>query len=207
MTQLYRLWQADKDDNALFKLLSSVTAHAGRHAAGQAHLDLFAQRTHDGQALVFHARVTDDQFLPVDGANVLLSLGEHAVALHPIGQGRYSGQMQNMNQGSFLALIQAERQGRFLGERRVAVNLAPVPAEMTDIQLDDVFLRQLARHYRGQYLHIDEVPSDLGRRFTRQHPSGDATRLVALWPSWFLFTLLCLLLSASWFIRRSLGLL
>jgi len=207
MTQLHRLWQGDKDDNALFKLLSSVTAHAGKNASGQAHLELFAQRAHDGQTLVFHARVADAQLRPVEQANVLLTLDERSVALHPIGQGRYSGQMQNMNQGSFLVTIQAEKQGRFLDERSVAVNLAPAPTEMTEVQLDERFLRQLTRHYQGQYLHIDEVPADLGRRFTRQDRSREAPCLVAWWPSWYLFILLCTLLTASWFIRRSLGLL
>jgi hypothetical protein len=261
MSQLHRLWQADKDDNALFKLLSSVCAHAGRNAPGQTHLELFAQRAHDGQtlgsvgkvalassgpfsawrhpapstikpispasqslpdeniarsradgglfrqSLVFHARVTDEQFRPVERANVLVTLGQHAVPLHPIGQGMYSGQVQNMNQGSFLATVQAERRGRFLGERSVAVNLAPAPTEMTDVQLDESFLRQLTRHYQGQYLNIDEVPTDLGRRFTGQDRRREAPGLVAIWPSWYLFILLCGLLSASWFIRRSLGLL
>lgn len=207
MTQLHRLWQADKEDNALGKLLSAVTAHAGRHAAGQAQLELYAQRTDDGRALVFNARVTDEQFRPLGQANVLLTLGKRTVALHPIGEGVYSGQMPDMKQDSLLATLQAESQGRFLGERRVAVNLAPVPTEMTNVQLDEVFLRQLARKYEGQYLHVDKVPSDLGRRFSREQRSRETLAVIAWWPSWFLFILLCLLLSTSWFIRRSAGLL
>jgi hypothetical protein len=154
----------------------------------------------------FEAYVCDQSFEPVAGANVLLSFADDVLSMAQIERGRYTVDVENVRDQAIIATAQAEVHGTFLGERTIAVNL-PVPqTEASDIELDEGFLRLLAKKLNGKYFYADEIDEDVAQMFEAQTRIGSSRRMTSIWPTWPLLLALCVLLSASWFLRRAIGL-
>jgi hypothetical protein len=94
----------------------------------------------------------------------------------------------------------------FLGEKTVAVNLSPVKSEMTNIELDEKFLRELAGKLDGKYFYVNDVSDNVGQMFEAQARVGSTRSITSVWPGWPLLLILCFILGVSWFIRRAIGL-
>jgi hypothetical protein len=148
----------------------------------------------------------DKAFQPATGANVLLTAGERVVSMEPTGPGYYRATVDLGPAQSVVATAQAELNGVFLGERTLAANLPPVRDEMSCVDLDEPFLRALAERVRARYVHIDNLDKDAGKLFVPKHQIGVTETVTSVWPRWSVLVILCLLLSAGWFIRRAIGL-
>jgi hypothetical protein len=94
----------------------------------------------------------------------------------------------------------------FLGEKAVAVNLPLPETEMTNVELDEKFLRALGKKLDGKYFNGREVTEDVAEMFEAETCVAGTSRMVSVWPNWLLFLVLCLVLVAGWFLRRSVGL-
>ena len=144
--------------------------------------------------------------IPVDGANVLLTIRDKVLSMNQAERGHYVVQVEDFHEQSIAATAQAELNGVFLGEKTVAVNLPPVKNEMTSIELDEKFLRELAEKLDGKYFYADRVSDEIGRMFEAQTRVGTSRSITSVWPSWPLLAVLCVILGVSWFIRRAIGL-
>jgi hypothetical protein len=206
-SQLFRWYREDLQGGLLYKIMAGLTAHLGRITSRQAGVELFAERAAEqADKLRFEAYVCDNSFDPVGGANVLLSLGENIVSMQHTGQGHYVAEVENIKDQAIVATAQAEAGGVFLGEKTIAANLPPVRAEMTNIELDEEFLRALAKKVNGKYFHADDVDENLTQMFEAQTVAGSSRRMTSIWPNWLVLAILCILLTTGWFLRRSIGL-
>ena len=77
---------------------------------------------------------------------------------------------------------------------------------MSCVDLDEPFLRALAERVGARYVHIDDLDEKAGGLFAPKHQIGVKETVTSIWPRWSAFVILCLLLSAGWFIRRAIGL-
>jgi hypothetical protein len=188
-------------------MMAGLNAHLGRVKAREAGIELFAERI-SGQMdkIKFEAYVCDNSFAPVEGANVLLTIGDKVLSMNQAERGHYVVQVEDFHEQSIAATAQAELNGVFLGEKTVAVNLPPVKNEMTSIELDEKFLRELAEKLGGKYFYADRVSNEIGRMFEAQARVGTSRSITSVWPSWPLLVVLCVILGVSWFIRRAIGL-
>jgi hypothetical protein len=206
-SKLFTLYREDRQGGTLAELVCGLVAYLGRTPAQGAGVELFAERAaQDAKRVTFSAYVVDKSFQPAAGANVLLTVGERVVAMEPTGRGYYRTTLDCGPTQSLVATAQAESSGAFLGERTIAMNLPQVRDEMSCVDLDEPFLKALAQRVHGRYLHIDEVNNDTARLFVAKHQTGVQETISSIWPRWPLLGLLCLLLSAGWFIRRAIGL-
>jgi hypothetical protein len=206
-SKLFTLYREDRQGGVLGELVCGLVAYLGRTPAQGAGVELFAERAaEDAGQVTFSAYVVDKNFQPVAGANVLLTVGAQVVAMEPTGGGYYRRTLDCGPTQSVVATAQAESSGTYLGERTIAMSLPEVRDEMSCVDLDEPFLRALAKRVRGRYLHIDEVNNDTARLFVAQHQTGVQETITSAWPRWPVLALLCLLLSAGWFIRRAIGL-
>ncbi len=105
--------------------------------------------------------------------------------------------------GAFWTLRQINPQ---TGERTLASNLPSARDEMSCIDLDEPFLRVLAERVGARYVHIDNLDRDAAEIFVPRHQTGVTETVTSVWPRWSVLGVLCLLLSAGWFIRRAIGL-
>jgi len=206
-SQLFRWYREDLQGGPLYKIMAALTAHLGKITSREAGVELFAERVADQTNKVrFEAYVCDSSFDPVGGANVLLSFGEDIVSMHHRGQGHYVAEVENIKNQAIVATAQAEADGVFLGEKTIAVNLPPVRGEMTNIELDEEFLQALAKKVNGKYVHADDVDENIAQMFEARASTSSSRQMTSIWPDWLLLAILCMLLTAGWFIRRSIGL-
>ncbi|MHC4565971.1 MAG: hypothetical protein ACYTE3_09455, partial [Planctomycetota bacterium] len=205
-SKLYRWYREDLQGGLLYKTMAGLTAHMGRITNREAGIELFAERI-AGQAdkVKFQAYVCDDSFEPVAGANVLLSVADEVVSMNHTGRGYYVAELNGAS-GATLATAQAELDGVFLGERTIALNLPPVKAEMTDTNLDEDFLRALAKKVNGKYVYIEDVDKNIAQMFEARAGVISSRRMTSIWPNWPVLIVLCGLLCSNWFLRRSIGL-
>jgi hypothetical protein len=94
----------------------------------------------------------------------------------------------------------------FLGEKTIAVNLPPAKTEMTNIELDEKFLQALAKKVNAKYFYAGEIDENVAQMFEARASVGSSRRMTSIWPNWLLLLVLCVLLGASWFLRRAIGL-
>jgi hypothetical protein len=86
------------------------------------------------------------------------------------------------------------------------VNLPPVKSEMTNVELDEKFLHELAGKLGGKYFYANEVNDDIERMFEAQTQVGNTRSITSVWPNWPLLFVLSVILGVSWFTRRAIGL-
>ena len=207
ISRLFSLYREDVQGGWLYKMMAGLTANLGRVTAREAAVELFAERV-AGQTdkVKFEAYVCDNSFLPVAGANVLLNIRDKVFTMNQINRGYYVAEVEDVRDESIIATAQAEVNGVFLGEKTIAVNLPPVKSEMTDTELDEKFLRELAGRLNGKYFYADDVGGDAGKMFKSQTQVGSSRMMTSIWPGWPLLFVLCMVLSISWFVRRAIGL-
>lgn len=205
--KLFRLYREDQEGGPLTRLLSDLLVQLGQTAARGSGIDLFVERNAENlRHATFTARVLDRNFRPADSANVLLTVGRDVVVMKPFGQGRYIAQLEIGPAQSLVARVQAESGGVFLGERTVAATLPPVRDEMSDVRLDEDFLRALAAQTGAKYVHVDDLNDHAGEAFKPGRQVGMVQTIHSVWPTWPLLATLCILLAAKWFLRRAIGL-
>ncbi len=206
-SKLFKLYREDKEGGLLADGVCELAAYLGRTPSAASGIELFAERTAaDPRRVSFSVYVVNETFKPVDEANVLLSVGGQVLAMSPAGEGRYTKEVDLGDSESIVATAQAEAHGVFLGERIAAVNLPSLPDEMSDTDFDETFLRALAQRLGARYIHVNDLDGDAAKTFAARRQAGTEQQIRSLWPNWPLLLILCLLLSAQWFIRRSLGL-
>ena len=207
ISRLFSLYREDLQGGWLYKMMAGLTAHLGRVTSREAAIELFAERA-AGQTnkIKFEAYVCDNSFVPVAGANVLLNMRDEVLRMIQVDRGYYIAEVGDVQDQSIVATAQAEVNGVFLGEKTIAVNLPPVKTEMTDVELDEKFLRELAGKLDGRYFYADDVGDDIAKMFEAQTLVGSSRRMTSIWPGWPLLVVLCMVLSASWLLRRAIGL-
>jgi len=219
MSKLFLLYREDLQGGLLYELMTGLTTQLGRITHREAGIELFAERVAEqadksptrqsryGDGVVkFEAYVCDQSFKPIGGANVLLSFGDTVLSMAQIKRGHYTVEVENVRDQAIVATAQAEIDGAFLGERTIAVNLPPAKTEMSNVDLDEEFLQSLAKKLNGKYYHVDEINDNVTQMFEAETQTGSTRRMTSIWPTWPLLLVLCALLSASWFLRRAVGL-
>jgi len=207
ISRLFSLYREDLQGGWLYKMMAGLTAHMGRVTSREAAIELFAERA-AGQTnkIKFEAYVCDNSFVPVAGANVLLNIRDEVLRMSQVDRGYYVAEVEDMQDQAIVATAQAEVNGVFLGEKTIAVNLPPVKTEMTDVELDEKFLREFVGKLDGRYFYADDVGDDIAKMFEAQTLVGSSRRMTSIWPGWPLLVVLCMILSASWLLRRAIGL-
>jgi hypothetical protein len=207
ISRLFLLYREDEQGGLLYKLMSGLTSYIGKTTRSAAGVQLFAERadTEDNQVR-FSALVSDDSFAAVEQANVLLHIKDSVLTMNPAGRGHYVAVCDNVELDTIIATAQAEIGGIFLGEKTIAVNLPPRKTEMADTQFNEEFLKALAEHVKGTYIHADDTGRDIAGIFDAQTRLGTTRRMASVWPRWPLFAVLCILLTTEWFLKRAKGL-
>ena len=142
----------------------------------------------------------------IDEANLLLKTNGQVLAMTHVGPGRYTAEVPDCASESVLARLEAELEGQFLGEKVAAFDLPLPRTEMDDPRADKAFLRDLALRVGGRYADAERLDIHLAETFDIFRTARKATHLDSVWHTWWLFGLICLLLTISWFWRRALGL-
>ncbi|MBN2181507.1 MAG: hypothetical protein JW715_06310 [Sedimentisphaerales bacterium] len=207
ISRLFMLYNEDEQGGLLYKLISGLISNIATTSGPAAGIELFVERAdNQDNKIKFSAHVCDSSFIPVEHANVLLNIEEQVLVMESSGKGYYVTESDNINTDTVIATAQAETGGVFLGEKTIAVNLPPRRTEMSETQLNETFMQNLAEHIKGKYIHADDIDKNITEIFEAQTHIGTTRRMTSIWPRWLLFITLCMTLSMEWFLRRKKGL-
>jgi len=205
--KLFTWYREDLGGGLLARLFAGLSSYAVRPGPRAAPLELFARRdSARPDRIRFDAFVRDADLMLVSDATVLLSVGGEDIRLDEVGPGHYVADVTRPESRSVTATVRAERNGVFLGEKSIVVDLPPQRQEMDDVRLDRQFLRRLADKLGGEYINLDQVDKDTAAGFRAYTQVTSTARLASVWPKWWLLCFLCAILSVNWFIRRAVGL-
>jgi len=206
-SKLFLWYREDLQGGLLYKLMAGLTAYVGRITNLEAGVRLFAERpTDQANKIKFNAYVCDKSFVPVTGANVLLNFADEVSSMNELGGGYYVAEIEDTKDQTIVATAQAEVNGIFLGEKTIAVNLPPAQTEMANVELDEEFLRALAKRLNARYLYAGDIDKNVTQMFKAQTRTYSSHRMASIWPNWLLLLVLCTLLGVNWFLRRAIGL-
>jgi hypothetical protein len=206
-TKLFMLYREDRQGGLLTELICRLVAYLGAAPSAGTGIELFVERCQDDpRRAAFTAFVTDKRFELVSEAEVLLNVADQVVGMQPVGEGRYTVELDLGQAQSVVAKVQAQINGAFLGERTLAANLPPIRDEMSETNLDEEFLKALAQRLGATYRHIDQLDARAAKAFTAQRQVGSTLTIRSAWPTWPLLIALGLILSIKWFVRRWIGL-
>lgn len=206
-SKLFLWYREDLQGGLLYKLMAGLTAYVGRITNLEAGVRLFAERpTDQANKIKFNAYVCDKSFVPVTGANVLLNIADEVLSMNELGGGYYVAEIEDTKDQTIVATAQAEVNGIFLGEKTIAVNLPPAQTEMANVELDEEFLRALAKRLNARYLYAGDIDKNVTQMFEAQTRTYSSHRMTSIWPNWLLLLVLCTLLGVNWFLRRTIGL-
>ena len=206
-SKLFLWYREDLQGGLLYKIMAGLTAYVGRITNLEAGVRLFAQRpTNQTNKVKFSAYVCDKSFVPVTGANVLLSIAEDVSTMNEMGGGYYVAEIEDAKDQAIVATAQAEVNGIFLGEKTIAVNLPPAQTEMANVEFNENFLKALAKRLNARYLYAGDIDKNVTQIFEAQTRTYSSRRMTSIWPSWLLLLVLCTLLGVNWFLRRAIGL-
>ena len=205
-SNIYQVYRGDKEDGPLFRLLGDIVTDVAGRPSRQGHIEVFVRRTDDTTGLVFEGRVMDQTYAAARRATVILEFNDRIISMKEAMPGTYMTTIPDFQGTSVFARVRAEHRGIYMGEKAVALELDAVKHEMDDTRCDKEFLRKLCTHIGGEYVDAEEIGPETFDRFQAYSAGRQGRQLQRFWPRWWVFTLLCSMLLAQWFLRRAKGL-
>jgi len=204
---LHRWYRSDRTGGLLSKLMGGLTSYLATISQLEAPVELFARRAAPAQQrIMLDAYVYDNQFDLVDDAAVLVEVGDKVYHMDQTEKGHYVCSVENIKEQVVLARARAQKDGTFLGEKSITVDLPALRDEMAQIELDERFLSALADKLKAKYIALEELDEDAANMFEPVSQIKTQGAMKSIWPNWKLLTGLCVLLSTIWFIKRTVGL-
>ncbi|MFQ5902064.1 MAG: glutamine amidotransferase, partial [Candidatus Binatia bacterium] len=170
-----------------------------------------------GERMDFKVRVLKDDFTPATHATLRLRLigpeGE-PISLEVIPEaekGEYSAEFTPTREGSYRLEAEANLAGRLLGRDRKNFLVAFPYRETEDGRPRPDLLRQVAEISKGEFIPISEWNEKslelIAAKLESLAPSEIVERRqIPLWSTLWTFSLLLILLSSEWWLRRKWGL-
>jgi uncharacterized membrane protein len=168
-----------------------------------------------GEMINFNGQVYDENYQPVDGANIAVTIQGKQENSQPVqisltpsrqGNGRYKGELRYLPVGEYTTSINATLNGASLGTDAGGFTIGEASIEFDQTKMNQPFLTQLSAMTGGQFYFVedsDQLTSDLSFPDITTQQTQD----IQLWNHPVVLFLFILLLTAEWLLRRRYGLL
>ncbi|TAK62389.1 MAG: VWA domain-containing protein [Bacteroidetes bacterium] len=164
------------------------------------------------EPLEFTAQLYDEQFRPIDDAEVTLVMqngtATKEIALNAMGNGMFEGAGESIGEGDYTFTAKAETDGRTLGADNGKFTVGLMNVEFLETKMNKPLLEQLAYRTNGKYYHIssaqqlaDDIKSSA--QFTTKEVVQSSE--IELWNWHYLAGIIILLLAVEWFLRKQSG--
>lgn len=162
----------------------------------------------------FIAQFYDEANQPVDDAQITLDIFEKGSKVSttffkPLGNGIYSAEFENLNQGDYEFQANTEFAGkRYFDNGRFSISETEL--EFHDLTMREDLLKRMAAITNGTYIHIsisDEFIQNLNNYLIKREKPREVRSIFYAWNSIYVLLILILFLSLEWFLRKRWGLL
>lgn len=145
--------------------------------------------------------LADSDGSPVNDAVVAARINGRALVLYQIGDGLYSGHFEHTDD-RIAVDISAVRDDLFLAETRREIYRSRENREMRNAAANHHFLKRLSSETDCAYVELNALDKNVAERLLANAIARTHVRSVSLWRKGWVFVLLCVLLSANWYIQR-----
>tara|TARA_B100001105_G_C22175602_1_gene350452 strand:- start:18 stop:653 length:636 start_codon:yes stop_codon:yes gene_type:complete len=168
-----------------------------------------------GEMVNFHGQVYDENYQPVDGATVSVTISAKQedgqilqIDLTPSrqGNGRYKGALRYLPMGEYATRVSATLNGISLGTDTGGFTVGDASIEFDQTKMNQPLLTQLSAMTGGQFYSVEES-DQLIDDLSFSAVSTQQTRDIQLWNHPTILFLFIVLLTAEWLLRRRYGLL
>jgi hypothetical protein len=162
----------------------------------------------------FTAQVYDDTYQPIDGAQieVRVRFGNEIfpLILNSLGSGQYQGAYDQLQEGEYSYTASVKFQEASIGGDQGTFSVGGLNAEYLETRMNKQLLQQIAVHTGGKYYESNEfvtLSHDIAH--LPQFKPRDVRMSVEyeLWNSRWMLTLVLLIFSLEWFLRKWNGML
>lgn len=167
-----------------------------------------------GERVEFYGQIYDATYSPVDNAYVTVKINNglktNEITLNSIGNGRYSGFADGLDEGDYFYSDEAKLNNQSLGRDNGRFNVGDVSIEYLDLKMNVGLLRTIAERTGGKFY----LPENSGKFLSDLQSSPDfkpkaltIKKEYSLWNLPWILALAILLLSIEWYLRKRSGLL
>jgi len=167
-----------------------------------------------GEPVEFGGQLYNASAQPVDDAHIRLVVkkGDQVVetSLRSIGNGRYEGAIEGLNEGEYVYSATGEWRSGTLGQESGKFSVGGMDLEFRNVRMNIELLQQLAYRTGGQYLapeEISKLDSVVRAKVSFAPRPVVSTTELELWHWQYMLALLVLLLAAEWLLRKWHGML
>lgn len=162
----------------------------------------------------FTAQVYDPTYAPIDDAEIRVHItrgsSENQFSLTPLGNGRYEGSMEMLEEGDYSYSATVHAAGQTIAQDRGSFSVGGSHLEFQETRMNKLLLQQLAARTAGNYYESSQVGS-LGKDIAAlpgfQPREVVESEEIELWnKSWMLGAIL-LFFVLEWFLRKRSGML
>ncbi|MEI7813073.1 MAG: vWA domain-containing protein [Ignavibacteria bacterium] len=167
-----------------------------------------------GEPIEFTARVYDETFNPLDNAEVNVSVKSgsenYLVSMNPLSNGLYEGSLITSKSGDYSYSGEVKMNERIIGKDAGRFNVGDVDMELINPRMDKDFLLLLSRQTGGKFFYgknydrLFDVLQELNLQKSKDKITSDE---IILWSSEWMLSLIILLFSVEWFLRKRAGML
>lgn len=162
----------------------------------------------------FTAQVYDDNYRPIDAAEVTLSVTKKEqssqLTLTSLGNGRFEGAFDPLPEGDYSYSARAVAGGQQIAEEKGTFSVGGLNAEFLDTKANKQLLQQIALHTGGQYYEPEDLrrlPGDLALLPGFKIREVSISQQLELWNKTWMLGCLIALLALEWFLRKRHGML
>jgi hypothetical protein len=162
----------------------------------------------------FTAQVYDDNYKPIDAAEVSLSVTKKdqssQLTLTSLGNGRFEGALDPLPEGDYSYTARAVAGGGQLAEEKGTFSVGGLNAEFLDTKANKHLLQQIALRTGGRYYEPEDLhrlPDDLASLPGYRVREVNMSQQLELWNKTWMLGLLIGLLAPEWVLRKRSGML
>ena len=167
------------------------------------------QTVHPGEAVELKIFLNDAAFHPIRDGEVTLQVTAQdqsfEIEARRDSSGVFLSRFVPVHDGAYKITAKGYRQGQFLGQSEVQLEVVPLNREFLRLDLDRDFLQKLAAYNNGFYISENGIDS-LQSVLVNENPLVREEQRFDLWYAPWLLAFILIVLTSEWIIRKKTGL-
>lgn len=166
------------------------------------------------EKIEFAAQVYDASLNPLDNAklNVKINDGKNTneIELYPLGNGQYSGYIENLPEGDYFYKGYASLNKQIIGSDKGRFSVGSLLQEYRDFTLNKTLLEEISARTNGKFYYnanVENIVSDIKNNPSFKTRAITLNNEIAIWHLPIILAVVIFLFALEWFLRKRFGLL
>ncbi len=165
-------------------------------------------------AIEFIAQVYDDNYQPLDDANIEVRVQNgsetSSILLNALGSGQYQGEFESLREGDYKFIATVMANGAAIGNDQGTFSVGGLNAEFLDTRMNKPLLQQIAAQTGGRYYdsnNFSSLANDVTALPDFKPRDKSKSAEIEIWNSRWMLMLVVFIFTLEWFLRKRNGML